>query len=132
MKTRRIAGLGGLMVAGAIGAAAVLAASPARADDNGFLLELQEFGFTIYSPTMVLANGHGICDALENHSPAEVVQDFFNQAPRAELPDIGGAQIWVSVAVDQLCPGAGDTPTQAPAQPPASIKEPMGGQGFLA
>lgn len=92
-----------LLFIGAMVVVAIVAAGPARADDNSYLANLSAHGiFTFTNPQGLLATGHAICDDLRRGvSIPDEINRF--QAMHYEAKP-AGAVAMVNAAHDELCP----------------------------
>lgn len=77
----------GLVVAGALGAAAVIGAQPADADrtDDVFIRVLDDAGITYPSEAYAIRAAHAVCDLLDQGVPLSVSIDDLSQVSYLNL-----------------------------------------------
>jgi hypothetical protein len=84
----------------AVIAAAGLLVSPAtaRADDQGYLNELQADGVFMSNQNMWVINGHRMCDMIHSGTAPEMLYNQFGPFQNAQGPQI------VTAAQRNICP----------------------------
>lgn len=88
---------------GALGAAALIGAPSAQADNASYLQALKQGGLVVYNPALALTWGNTICTALGTHRGDNVAVWFYSVTSN-DIPDINTAAFVVMTAVEQLCP----------------------------
>jgi hypothetical protein len=75
----------------------------AKADALSFIQSLNNHGMSVYDTTTALTWGAAICEALNTTNGADVVANFY-RVTNSDIPDMYTAGVWVTVAVEELCP----------------------------
>jgi hypothetical protein len=81
--------------------AAILSATPARADDIAFLNALNNAGIVVYDTQMAITTGYRICSALAVTNGQDLAYQMYGGP---DVPDLPTANAWIVAAGFNLCP----------------------------
>jgi hypothetical protein len=78
-------------------------AVPARADELSYLQLLNMRGMVVTDTAQALRTGWALCDALDYNNGVAVAEAFY-QITDYSVPNRSVAALWVTSAVEGLCP----------------------------